>query len=112
MGGTGHSSVLSQTLFVPSTVSHATLSFLVRLDDAAGADSEIDVELVGTPFSHTQVISSGAWSHVWFPVEAAVGQTVTLQFTVSDNTAVRLDEVSLGSALSGGGCTYMPSISR
>jgi hypothetical protein len=112
MGSTGHSWVLGQTLTVPSTLTNATLSFLVRLEDPDGPDSEIDVELVGTPISHTWVVSTGVWSHVWFPVEDAVGQTVTLQFAVSDNVAVHLDEVSLGSALSGGGCTYMPIISR
>jgi lysophospholipase L1-like esterase len=110
LGGMGHSSVLSQTLSVPGTLTDATLSFLVKLENPAGDSSAIDVELVGTSISHTQAVLSGEWVHVWFPVEAAAGQAVTLRFAVSDHTAVYLDEVSLGSALPGGSVVYMPIV--
>jgi lysophospholipase L1-like esterase len=112
LGGVDHTSVLSQTLSVPATLTDATLSFLVKLDNSADVSSTIDIDLLGTPISHTQVVSAGEWSHVWFPVEDAVGQAATLAFSVSDSPAVRLDEVSLGSALPGGSRIYMPAIYR
>jgi lysophospholipase L1-like esterase len=112
LGGLDHSSMLSQTLSVPGTLTDATLSFLVKLNNPDDVSSTIDVELVGTSISHTQIVPAGEWAHVWFPVEAAVGQAVTLRFAVSDSPVVRLDEVSLGSALSGGSSIYLPAIYR
>ena len=49
---------------------------------------------------------------MWLPVDAAAGQALTLTFTVSDNPAVRLDEVSLGSAIKGGSQMLLPLVFR
>lgn len=108
-GGTGTSS-LRQSLTVPDTLTDPTLSFLVRLD-STGGKSTLGVELSGMPKKSIEVLTTD-WTHVWFPVDAATGRTATLTFTVSGNPAVRLDEVSLGSALSGGSWTFVPIISR
>jgi lysophospholipase L1-like esterase len=112
LGGLGETSWLTQTVTIPDTLTDPTLSFLVRLHDDDDVSSTLTVELVGTPISHTQVVPAGEWTHIWHPVEAAVGQVVTLKFAVSDSPAVRLDEVSLGSALSGGNVVYLPAIYR
>jgi len=112
LGGSGTVSRLSQSVTVPNGLTDPTLSFLVKLQDDADVSSTLTVELEGTPISQTQAVPAGDWSHVWFPVEAAVGKTVTLRFTVSDKPSVRLDEVSLGSALPGGTILYLPVVSR
>ena len=106
----GRTSQLSQPLSVPGDLTDATLSFLVRLEDGTGDDSELQVELEGTSISHTQVVSSGEWRHVWLPVDAALGQAVTLTFSVSDASPVRLDEVSVGSVLAGDHMSYLPTV--
>jgi lysophospholipase L1-like esterase len=103
-------STLSQSLSVPGSLTNATLSYLVRLESEGSSTLQIDVE--GTPISHTQVISTTDWNHAWLPVEAAVGQPVTLTFTVSNSTAVLLDEVSLGTARHGGSVTFFPIVQR
>jgi lysophospholipase L1-like esterase len=112
LGGLGELSWLSQPLAVPPDLINPTLSFLVRLDDDAAGSSTVQIELEGTPIGYTHVVGVGDWSHVWIPVDAAVGQQVTLTFTVSDTPAVRLDEVSLGSALSGGFFPNLPLVLR
>ena len=113
MGGPGDVATLSQSFAIPNTLTNATLSYLVRLDNDADGSSTVRVELEGTIISDTQTIQAGGWTHVWLPVEQAVGQqNVTLTFTVSDTAAVRLDEVSLGSALPGGYWVYLPSLLR
>jgi hypothetical protein len=106
----GATSTLSQSLSVPGTLTNATLSFLVRLD-TTGDSSALEVRVDGTSISHTQVVSTTNWTHVWLPVDAAVGQPVTLVFT-ADNAAVRLDEVSLGTARHGGGVAFFPIVHR
>ncbi len=120
LGGQGELSWLKQPLSLPDNLTDATLSFLVRLDDDAEGSSTLQVALEGTPISHTQTISAGGWSHIWLPVEAILvhrngigaSQVVTLTFTVSDSAALRLDEVSLGSALSGADLVYLPLVLR
>jgi lysophospholipase L1-like esterase len=111
LGGLGDTSTLSQSLSVPGTLTNATLSFLVRLDTAGGS-SAILVSVDGTPISHSQVVSTTDWTHAWLPVDAAVGQPVTLTFMVDSNPAVRLDEVSLGTARHGGSVTFLPIVQR
>jgi len=110
LGGLGERSWLKQPLSLPGNLTDATLSFLVRLDDDASGSSTLQVALEGTPISQTQTISAGGWSHLWLPVEAAVGQAVTLTFTVSDSAALRLDEVSLGSARPGASFVWLPVV--
>jgi hypothetical protein len=112
LGGPGGAAQLSQPLLVPVGLDNATLSFLVRLDDSSAGSSAVRVELLGAPISYTRSVTADEWLHVWFPVEAAVGQAVTLTLTVSDSPAVRLDELSLGSAASGGTLVYMPLIAK
>lgn len=112
LGGDGGPSWLHQDLSVPGELVDATLSFLVRLDDAAAVSSTLTVELAGTPISHTQVVSTADWTHIWLPVVCAVGQAMTLTFTVSDTPALRLDEVSLGSAIKGGSEMRFPLVLR
>jgi len=90
-----------------------TLSFLVRLSDAAASGpgaSTLAVELVGTPVSHTQIISTDDWTHVWLPIDASAGQAATLTFAVSGTAPILLDEVSLGSAISGGSEVRLPLV--
>ena len=108
LGSTGETSSLSQSVSLPIALTNATLSFLVRLDDDADVSSTLRVELTGTPIRLTQVVTAGGWLHVWLPADAALGRDATLTFTVIDSPAVRLDEVSLGSALSGGSVVYLP----
>ena len=112
LGGSGGLAWLRQELSVPEDLVDATLSFLVRRDDAAAGTSTLTVELAGTPISRTQVISTAAWAHVWLPVDAAAGQATTLTFTVSGSPTVRLDEVSLGSAVTGGSQVQLPLVFR
>ena len=112
LGGPGGLSWLSQPLSVPVSLDDGTLSFLARLDDGQAGSSTLRVELAGTPISHTQVVSSSDWTHVWLAVDEAVGQAVTLTFTLSGTPAIRLDEVSLGSAQAGGSMVYLPVISK
>jgi hypothetical protein len=111
LGGTGGTSWLSQALSVPSGLSNPTLSFLVKLEGISGSSS-LQVELLGTAISHTASVPAGGWLHVSLPVDGALGKAVTLVLTVSDNAAVRVDEVSLGSAQAGGSLLYLPSIRR
>lgn len=111
LGGDGGSSSLSQSLSVPASLSNATLSFMVKLDGTSGGNS-LEIGLEGTPFSQTVPVSPGGWTHVWYDVSSAGGQQVTLVFTVSGSPAVLLDEVSLGSAISGGSWNFMPLIAR
>jgi hypothetical protein len=101
IGGVGETSWLSQDLIVPLSLSNATLSFMVRLDEATGENSSLRVELEGTSILLDQVVSGETWTHIWLPVEAALGRTVTLRFSVSGNQAVLVDEASLGSARAG-----------
>jgi hypothetical protein len=112
LGGSGGSAWLRHNLSVPEGLVDATLSFLVRLDDAAAGASTLAVELAGTPISHTQVISTTDWTHVWLPADVAAGHATTLTFTVSGSPAVRLDEVSLGSAITGGSQVQLPLVFR
>jgi lysophospholipase L1-like esterase len=113
LGGAGGVSRLSQTLTFPDGMSDGTLSFLVRLDDDGEGSSSLQVELTGTPISETLDVSAGGWTHVWFPLgQVKAGKKATLTFTVSDAAAVRLDEVSLGSALKGGYWLYLPTMDR
>jgi lysophospholipase L1-like esterase len=98
LGGVGGTSRLSQSLTVPVNLSNATLSFMVRLDDAANGSSLLRVELEGTTILLDQVVSGEGWTHVWLPVEAALGKTATLTFSVLDKPAVLVDEASLGTA--------------
>ncbi len=107
----GSTSWLRQSFSVPGTLTNATLSFLVRLHGDSD-DSALHVELEGAAIGHTQVVSTTNWTHVWLPVDAAVGQPVTLTLTVSGDHAVRLDEVSLGTARHGGGVAFLPSVHR
>ena len=109
-GGTG-SSTLSQVISVPSNLTNPALSLMVRLDDTAGGDSSLQISLAGAPVS-TQVITSETWTHVWFPVDGFLGQSGALTFSVSNNPAIRLDEVSLGSAQPGGSLNYLPAVLR
>lgn len=112
LGGTGETSSLSQVLTVPDNLSDATLSLLVRLDDDEEGSSTLQIELAGTVINYTQVVSPGGWTHVWLPVDDAAGQTLTLSFHLSDTPAVRLDEVSLGSAAFGGAYVHLPVVLR
>ena len=111
LGGAEGVSQLSQSLSVPGNLVDATLSFLVRLDGSSG-DSMLQVELGGTSISHTEVVTTYDWTQVWLPVDSALGQEVTLVLSVSDDAAVTLDEVSLGSARSGGAFVNMPVVLR
>jgi hypothetical protein len=108
MGAAGESSVLSQTLTIPSALVDATLTLMVRLDDEAEGNSELKVELSGTSVDHTVVVSQETWTHTWLPVDVATGKEVTLTLAVSDSAAIHLDEVRLGSAHFGGSVTYLP----
>jgi lysophospholipase L1-like esterase len=113
LGGAGGVSRLSQTLTVPDGLTDATLSFLVRLEDDGDGSSSLQVELTDTPISETLDVSAGGWTHFWFPLDqVSAGKKTTLTFTVSDDATLRLDEVSLGSALKGGYWLYMPTMSR
>jgi len=112
LGGSGGLSSLRQVLTVPSDGRDVTLSFLVRLEDPVAGASTLNVELTGTSISHRQIVTSDDWTHVWLDVGAAAGQTTSLTFSVSDSPAIRLDEVSLGSAMSGGSEVRMPIIHR
>jgi hypothetical protein len=60
--------------------------------------------------SYTLAVESEAWTHVWYALSGLSGDQspLTLTFTVSDSTALLLDEVSLGSALPGGHLIYLP----
>jgi len=113
LGGVGGPSWLSQELTAPAGGTNVTLSFLVRLSDAAASGpgaSTLAVELVGTPVSHTQIISTDDWTHVWLPIDASAGQAATLTFAVSGTAPILLDEVSLGSAISGGSEVRLPLV--
>ncbi len=112
LGGAGGSSWLRQSLSVPAGLTDATLSFLVRLDEAGAGASAIQIALEGTSISHTHPVTSADWTHVWLPVDAAAGQPVTLTLLVDGTSAVRVDEVRLGSARFGGMALSLPLVLR
>ena len=118
LGGAGGPSWLSQELTVPGAGADTTLSFLVRLRDAAAGASTLDVALAGAPISHTRITSADEWTHIWLPLDAAtgqdaaIGQATTLTFTVPGTPAILLDEVSLGSAISGGSEIRLPLVNQ
>jgi len=110
LGGAEGEAWLQQKLSIPEGIANATLSFLVRLEDATAGHSTLAVDLAGTPISHTQLVSTTDWTHVWLPVEAVAGEVMTLTFTVSGSSVIWMDEVSFGSAISGGSNLQMPLI--
>jgi lysophospholipase L1-like esterase len=111
IGGSGES-WLSQPLNVPGTLTDATLSFMARLEDQGLGNSTLHIELAGTSISGPWELSTEEWTHIWLPVQGAVGQATNLTFTVSDDPAIVLDEVRLGSAVAGGGSVYLPAVFR
>ena len=118
LGGPGEQSHLSQVVSPTAEMNAPTLSFLVRLDQA-GAASALEVSLEdgqapAASFNLSDMLAVGddLWSHVWYDVTGVTTSPVTITFTVSDNATVILDEVSLGSALSGGGWIYLPTVSK
>jgi lysophospholipase L1-like esterase len=106
----GEGSALSQTLTLPEGLTNPTLSFLVCLDDDTDVSSTLQVELAGTAISLTQVVTAGGWTHVWLPLDEVSSGSTTLSFSTPDAAAMRLDEVSLGSALAGGSWRYLPFV--
>lgn len=116
LGGAGTDSHLSQVISPGLTLSDPTLSFLVRLD-APGSGSVLQTELANSgvlspPVSHTLLVATDEWVHVWYDLTGLVSEPLTLTFVVSDSPVVVLDEISLGSALKGGYVTYLPLIYR
>jgi len=112
-GGAGTESKLSQTLAIPTSLTDPTLSFMARLDDDAAGSGTLRAELEGTTAVVTSTVPAGGWVHVWLPIEEDLGgQSVTLTFSVVDAPPLRLDEVSVGSALKGGSWVYLPAVMR
>jgi hypothetical protein len=111
LGGGGGTSTLQQALSLPGGMKNATLSFLVKLDGSSG-DNSIQVALAGTSLSWTVPVLPGGWTHVWYDVGDAVGRATTLTFTVTGSPAVLLDEVTVGSAASGGSRVFLPTVFR
>ena len=112
-GGAGTESKLSQTLAIPTGLTDPTLSFMVRLDDDAAGSGTLRAELEGTIAVVTSTVPAGGWAHVWLPIEEDLGgQSVTLTFSALNMPPLRLDEVSVGSALKGGSWVYLPAVMR
>ncbi len=109
----GAQSKLSQTLSIPAGLTDPTLSFMVRLDDEADGSGTLRAELEGTTTVVTVTVPAGGWVHVWLPIEEDLGgQSVTVTFSAMDTPPLRLDEVSVGSALKGGFWVYLPAVMR
>ena len=111
MGGGEGGSTLSQSFLISPALTDATLSLVAWAEEEAGERNELDISLEGPnlpPITATLAFAREGWVHAWVPVDAAVGKEVTLTFSVSGAPSVRLDEVSLGSARSGGGLLYLP----
>lgn len=111
MGGGEGGSTLSQSFLISPALTDATLSLVAWAEEEAGERNELDISLEGPnlpPITATLAFAGEGWVHAWVPVDAAVGKEVTLTFSVSGAPPVRLDEVSLGSARSGGGLLYLP----
>jgi hypothetical protein len=116
MGGSGSSSTLGQAQSPAASASEPTLSFMVRLEES-GPPGEIEIRLSNTTtlspsVVYTLPVASKVWSHAWYDLTGLIGEPFTLTFSVSDTTALLLDEISLGSAVQAGHQTYLPVVDK
>jgi hypothetical protein len=115
-GQLGADSSLSQVVTPASSLTNPTLSFIVRLE-TAGPPTTLQIRLASAdvfspPAIYNLPISSSAWTHVWYGLPDLVNEPLTITFTVSDDPAILMDEVSLGSSLKGVQPLYLPLIHR
>ncbi|MFC2015574.1 GDSL-type esterase/lipase family protein [Chloroflexota bacterium] len=111
-GGSDLNQIVSPSL----PLSDATLSFMVRLV-VAGSPALLNVELSdsdpGSPdLVETLSIDTDEWMHVWYDASALTTAPFVLSLGVSNNPAVYVDEVRLGSAIQGQFWTYLPITRR
>ncbi len=101
-----NTAALSQTLTLPADMPAPTLAFMGRrFGDVAGDMSGLEL-LVTDELTTTAVPlqnGSAAWNHYWADMSPWTGQTVTIQFRLTQTAgeprvAFWLDDVSLGSA--------------
>ena len=97
---------LSQSLTVPVSITHPTLSFLASLSGVSDISGDIFSLQVSTGSTDTTIFSSttpGSWEHDWFDLSPWSGQAITLTFQLTQNAgfppaSALLDEVTLGEA--------------
>jgi acyl-CoA thioesterase-1 len=111
LDGTGGSASLRQVVN-PTAGVVQTLSLMARLEQP-GEASRLQIVLSSEgspvpPVTHTLNLVSDAWTHAWYDLGALQGEPVAVALVVSDAPAIRLDEVSLGTALPGGTSSYLP----
>jgi len=112
LGDVAGRSTISQVVTLPLAVSDPTVSFLVRLEQP-GSPSGLQVVLSGaSPVTHSLLVESDAWSHVWYDLTGLVGSPLTVTFVASGSPPALIDEISLGSAVRGGYWVYLPLATR
>jgi lysophospholipase L1-like esterase len=114
LDGTGGSSSLRQVISPAAGGTQAHLSLLARLEqEQPGEASTLQVVLSQEgsstpPVTHTLSLESETWIHAWYEVGDLQGEPLAVTLLVSGSPAILLDEVSLGTALPGGGWVYLP----
>jgi hypothetical protein len=108
----GGDSQLSQSVLMPVGMTQPTLSLMARLAGEAGP-TELKIQVAGnTMISDSLQVPDGSWIHAWYDLSALADQTVELTLEVTGQSAVIVDEVSLGSALPGVHRVHLPLASR
>jgi hypothetical protein len=104
---------LSQSLGIPANLTQPTISLMVRRATVAGPASKLRIQVAGTTtITHDLNVPNGAWIHAWYDLSGLAGQTVEVRLIVTDNSAVIVDEVSLGSALAGVHQAHLPLLTN
>ncbi len=116
MGDVAGRSTLSQVVSPPLglnlAASNLTLSFLARLEQP-GSPGSLQVVLSGaSPVTYSLPVQSDAWSHTWYDLTGLVTGPLTVTLVVSGSPSILVDEISLGSALSGAYQAYLPLVTR
>ena len=99
-------SLLSQSLTVPISITNPTLSFLADLSGVSpisGNEFQVQVSSGITTTTLFTTTTPTPWEHFWFELTPWSGQQITLTFKLTENAGfppanALLDEVTLGSA--------------
>ncbi len=97
---------LSQSLTIPVSMTHPTLSFLASLygvSDVSGSEFSVRVSTDAADSIIYSSTTPSTWEHDWFDVTSWSGQEITLTFQLTENAgfppaSALLDEVTIGEA--------------
>lgn len=103
----GGISMLYQSIQIPFTQIHPTLSFLYQLNGASQAGGTGLSVSISDSITTTEIFSTSTntsdWTHAWSDLSPWISQTITLNFNVHEEAGypyawAYLDEVTVGSA--------------